>query len=165
MSSNPTSSLLAPEYVCSLCRRALTVQGPPIIGKPEYRLIRVAQMMQGHMQEHHQREMAQIAIAGGQYAGWRCCEIYQHNDAELIKHQEDARRQFRAHTSKVHITDETIWKQIDTHVTPHLKPLDRAGYDGQDIATHIREQVAGLLKGMRDTIEDLPPLPVTKSAR
>lgn len=137
-------SALSPHYTCKLCRRTLTISGPPIIGEnTAQKLGKVAQMMANHLGQEHQKEMVGIGIAGQQIVGWLITEQFQHNDEALSKASDDARLQFRRKTKRVQIPDSLIEHQA----YEHLGALPTKDYN----------TVVGLLKGLRETIEENPP--------
>jgi hypothetical protein len=140
MSAQP--SALAHTYTCNVCRRTLTLQGPPIIGEqPIQRMARVAQMMFAHFEGEHKKESINLGIAGQQYAGWALTQQFKTNDAELAAESNKARLQFRLHTKRVHISDEVIEKQIATHLA--------------DLTPEQQAKLLTLLRTMRDSLDEV----------
>jgi len=135
------SSALAPAYTCRICRKTLTLNSVPIIGEQmPQRLGRVAQALYQHFEAEHKKESVILGIGGQQYAGWRLTEMFAHNDADLERESNAARLQFRQHTKRVQISDETIEKQVYAHL---------GSLNADQMVTAI-----GLMKGLRDSLDE-----------
>ena len=141
---SPESSALAPAYTCNVCKKTLSLKGPPIIGEqPQQRMQRVSEMLAHHLGTEHKDRMFNIAMAGQQFAGWLTFNQYSHNDAPLLAHAEEVRTKTRQFTKRVVVTDEAIKKQVHDHL--------------QIIDAPAREVVIALLKGVRDVLDETPP--------
>ncbi len=152
--STTTPSALVSAYTCNHCRKTLTLNGPVLIGQS--RLPDVAQMLAEHLGQEHQKLLAALAIQGQRVTGWLVAEQFKHNDAEFAKVSNDVRLEFRRAATRPedervsHVSDETIERQVDTHMGTDFDPDDR-------------RDVIRLLKGLRDTLEASkePPPPAT----
>ena len=142
-----TTPALALIYTCNLCQKNLSPAGPPIIGeKPEERLQKLGQALVAHLVKEHSPHVIQMGLAGKQYSGWLFIEQFTHNDTELAKESNKTRLHMRALTKRVQIPDETIEKQVDTHLPDDPR----------------RDKIIGLLKGMRDSLDEVPALDPTR---
>ena len=141
----PTSAL-APAYTCNVCRKTLSLKGPPIIGEqPQQRMQRVTEMLAHHLGTEHKERMFHCFMAGQQFGGWLVMQQYTHSDAPLLSHGEEVRIKTRQFTKRVNVTDDAIAKQVHDH----LHMIDAPG----------RAVVIALLKGLRDSLDETPADP------
>lgn len=142
-----SDSVLIPAYTCQVCRRTLTLSGPPIIGESrEAQLGRVSKMLAEHFGNEHKEQMMQTQIHGMNFAGWLLWSRFQHNNAELEKESEKIRLSIRQFSKRVHVPDESLESQINTHLKPETMTPGE-----------IRSTVIRLLKGLRNVLEEAAP--------
>jgi hypothetical protein len=142
--STLSPSALTTDYICKYCRRGFNFSGPPIVGeKTHERLMRVQKQMVDHLGQEHKEQMATIMMAGPQFQGWLISQQFANNDADLLRECEPIRLGLRRTTQRVHITDEIIAAQVEKHLV---------GDDPEE----LRKAAIGLLKGIRDTMDEVP---------
>lgn len=149
MSTQPLiSSSLAPTFICQICRRALVLPGTPIIGeRPPEKHARITDMLWSHIQKDHQQQFQFIGMTANNFAGWMIWEQFKHADTELLAHHNEIRAGIRRATKRVHVRDEAIEAQIQTHFANiETMPTDE-----------VRKLVIQLLKGLRDVLEEVQP--------
>lgn len=144
MSTPILSTALTPAYTCRHCRKTLTLSGPPIIGQA--RLPQVGQLLVDHLAAEHQQLLAALGMEGQKVAGWLFAEQFKHNDDELSAASNQVRLQFRRGTQRVIVRDENLQAQIETHIP--FAPAE------------TKATVLALLKGLRDTLEEVTAPPV-----
>lgn len=140
---------LTPVYTCKICRRSLTIQGPPLIGeKPEDYQAKVAKMLSEHLGKEHEQQMAGAMLTGNALGGLIICHHFSHNDPDLQKyvqlHAASVRRFTGAFIGRWRITD----TMIESMVNGHFAEDDPS-----------RGMVIGWLKSMRDQVDEAPEQP------
>ena len=141
----PRSSALATVYTCHLCRKTFSLKDPILIGeKPQERLARVGQMLADHLGNEHRQHIINIMLASNQYAGWLIAEQFSYNDATLATESNKVRLKMREVSRRVIITDALIEQQVSQFIPQEVGD------------TEIRTTIIGLLRTLRDTLEEIP---------
>lgn len=150
MSTTPTipteqqqQTVLAPVYTCHLCRRTFSIGGAQIIGQKRV-MVASAKLVE-HFGTEHKDEINKAYLMGQQFAAWLVNEQYSHNDPELAAEANRVRLNFKRLTKRVDVSDETIAKQVEKHISENDLPADSL----------VRKTVIGLLKGLRDSLEEI----------
>jgi hypothetical protein len=99
-----------------------------------------------HVGNDHRNEAAQIEMAGREFSGWLMFAQFNHNDTAIHEMQELVRQRIRQTTKAQSIPDDEIEAQIAFAFPPE-----------STITLPQRKTIIGLLKAMRNTLEEIQP--------